>query len=82
MPTFYLTNYEVQFSIEYEYFPGESQTKYSPAEPPEIEILNIFLYGEKLTQNQVSAFIQDFGEYILTELCINAAEKKHFEGEF
>ncbi len=67
---------ELPIKIKYNYYPGTSQTKNSPEEPDDIDIINIYLYGEILSYNQQEKFINSYGKRDLDELLIQLAKEE------
>jgi hypothetical protein len=76
------TNYEAPFEVEYIYFLATPGTWEDPSYPADAEIHSIYLFGEKLSPNQTEEFLKSFGEHILTEMCIQDAERKHHGKEY
>ena len=64
-----ITNHEAPFVIFYNISAGQDQTRVNPKYSSDVEILKIKLYGESLSNSQVEAFIADYGQDYLKQLC-------------
>ncbi len=64
-----ITNHEAPFVIFYSIYPGQEQTNVDPGFPHKIDILDVTLYGESLSNSQVESFIKDYGQDYLERLC-------------
>ena len=68
--------HESVFSVQYQAHRGYPATFDEPGKPDTAEIISITLYGVVLTPDQQDAFILDYGEADLQELCLDDAQEQ------
>ena len=69
-----ITNYEVSFTIRFNFYPGQPQTWDDPGYPEEIEIIEVLLYGEQLSIEQEKRFIEDYDLDKIESVCLEQVQ--------